>query len=45
MGDVVSLTSVRQARQLAVAFKAQAAGVAYSMALWRFHLSFWRFHG
>lgn len=49
MGDVVSLTSVRQARQLAlpleVAFKAQAAGVAYSMALWRFHLVFWSNHG
>ena len=49
MGDVVSLTSVRQARQLAlpleVAFKAQAAGMAYSVALWRFHLVFWSNHG
>lgn len=49
MGDVVSLTTVRQARLLAlpwqVALKAQAAGMAYSVALWRFHLVFWSNHG
>lgn len=49
MGDVVSLSSVRQARLAALtwqnAFRLQAAWVAYPVALLRFNLIFWRLHG